>query len=104
MGGGLAGLPGRRRPAGELGAGGEGVGVVGAQHPQDVGEQVAEWAAARRAARPRPAMGELGAGGEGVGVVGAQHPQDVGEQVAVGAAARPGLPGLARHGRGCRGW
>ena len=36
-----AGCPAVAQPAGEVAAGGEGVGVVGSQHPQVVGEQVA---------------------------------------------------------------
>ena len=73
LGGGLGGLPGLAQPVGEVAAGGEGVGVVGSQHPQVVVEQVAELGGglvglpglAQPAARLR-------AGGEGVGVVGSQ--------------------------------
>ena len=73
LGGGLGGLPGLAQPAGEVAAGGEGVGVVGSQHPQEVVEQVAELGGGLGGlpglAQP---VGQVAAGGEGVGVVGSQ--------------------------------
>src|SRR6516162_8955697 len=68
-------------PAGEAGAGGQGVGVLGAQDPladrQQGGELVA--GPGRIPRRPGPG-GEVGAGGQGLGVLGAQDPLADGQQ------------------------
>ena len=63
-------------PAGQVVAGGQGVGVVGSQHPQPVVEQFGEGGGGpgRITGLPPPA-GQVVAGGQGVGVVGSQHPQ-----------------------------
>ena len=60
---------------GEIVAGGQGVGVIGAQHPLAVGQIALNtvFAPASRPASPQ-ARGEMVAGGQGVGVIGAQHP------------------------------
>ena len=71
--------------------------MVGSQHPQAVGEQVAVLGGGL-GGLPGLAqqVGEVAAGGEGVGVVGSQHPQEVGEQVAELGGGLGGLPGLAQ--------
>ena len=55
--------------------------MIGAQHPDPVGEQPFEFGdrAADVPARPAP-EGEVAAGGQGVGMIGAQHPLLLGEQ------------------------
>ena len=79
---GIASAEAPRRPVGvgEVVAGGQGVGVVGAQHPLAVGEGPLEQRD-RLGQAPRRLVGggEVVAGGQGVGVVGAQHPLAVGE-------------------------
>ena len=59
-------------------AGGEGVGVIGAQHPHQIREQRLEpgHRTGHVPGLPPPA-GQICAGGEGVGVIGALHPQPI---------------------------
>ena len=90
------GLPG---PVGEVVAGGQGVGVLGAQDPFVDGQQGGELVAGpgRIPGLPGP-VGEVGAGGQGVGVLGAQDPFADGQQGGVlvaGPGRIPGLPGPA---------
>jgi hypothetical protein len=67
-------------PGGEVVAGGEGVGVVGAQYPRSVVEQVGvRGRGVDNVARLLPPVNEVVAGGEGVGVVGAEYAEAVGE-------------------------
>ena len=107
-----AGSPRPDRPAasvggGEVVAGGQGVGVVGAEDPLAVGEGAARSSgiASVQPARRLVGGGEVVAGGQGVGVVGAEHPLAVGEGLLVAAAiARPAAPPPGRRRRGCCGW
>ena len=84
-------LPGLAQPLGEIAVGGEGVGMVGAERSQVVGEQVAILGDGP-AGLPGPTQpsGQVAAGDKGAGVVGAQNPQVVGEQV-TGLGELPGL-------------
>ena len=66
--------------AGEVVAGGQGVGVLGAQDPLAVGEGAAlERDRLVERARRLVGVGEVVAGGQGVGWLGAQDPLAVGE-------------------------
>ena len=74
----------------------QGVRVVGAEHPQPVGQQLLErGGGARRVPRLPPPGGEVVPGEQGVRVVGAEHPQLVGQQLLErggGARRVPRLP------------
>ena len=77
-------------PGRDVAPGGEGVGVVRAEHPLLVGQQLPEQA--QRARRVTALAGpgrDVAPGGEGVGVVRAEHPLLVGQQ----------LPGQAQRAR-----
>ena len=59
-------------PMGDVGSGVQGVGVVGAQDPQPVEEQLLEGGErASRIPRLPPPSGDVGPGAQGVGVIGA---------------------------------
>ncbi|MEJ7742308.1 MAG: hypothetical protein WKF73_07040 [Nocardioidaceae bacterium] len=79
-------------------AGAQGVGVVGSQDPQPVGEQLLGGGgrAGGVSGRPPP-VGEVVAGAQGVGVVGSQDPQPVGEQLLEGGGRAGGVSGLPRQ-------
>ena len=64
---------------GEVVAGGQGVGVIGAQHPLLSARSRSTRCSPRAVGPPPIGPGEVVAGGQGVGVIGAQHPLTVGE-------------------------
>ena len=89
-------------PGGDVVAGSERVGMVGAEHALLVGQQLLEQPQrlARLAGLPGPG-GDVVAGRERVGMVGAEHPLLVGQQLLEQPQRLARLAGLARSSRRC---
>ena len=105
-GGGAGRVPGLAPPVGEVAAGGQGVGVVGAEHPQLVGEQLPRTRRRRRPGpRPAPASRRGCCGWSGCRGGRGRAPAAGRRAAASNAAAAPAGPRpRPASGRGCGGW